>query len=58
MARASGRNIPFSIFVNLVCAAVVVALFVVAVPIWPWIGDWLASLAPGIRGLISQGFVH
>lgn len=43
MARVGGRNTVFSWFVGIVCAGVVVALAVLALPMIPHAGGWIAS---------------
>lgn len=56
MAKTAGRNLPLSIFATLCCLAVVVALFVLAEPMWAATGDWLTSMVPGTRHLLEHGF--
>ncbi len=55
MGRVGGRNVPMMIIGIVLCAAVVVVLFVIALPMWPaagvWIGSMFQALGDFMRGL-------
>ncbi|MFK4791782.1 hypothetical protein [Microbacterium sp. ZW T5_56] len=48
MGRVGGRNVPMMIIGIVLSVAVVIVLFVIALPMWPAAGLWIGSMFQAI----------